>query len=323
MKSSVGYSFIATTLCTLITGCSTTNTESNTVSAVNTVSHSQTQEQDGQIISLTPIQDPQLGAAVVPYKMMYWSSYTKVEALITVPEGAPSTYPLLVSCHGGFARHQNMSHININGGLYTQEDERQLLASSRMGVVTVIPLYRGYGDSEGTVSSIYQNTLDTNNAIKAIMSKYSIDPKQIDLEGVSMGGFVVLQLASERKDIQSVVAISPFAGWNIVGSWARQNPTTPLGEKFSPPDLQQLLTTPNESVEINKIQAPVLLLQGENDTEVPWQTVQTLYNDMKSDNKNVNFILFPTGVHGLRNVQPKPYNDIQQWYGKIGVQLGS
>ncbi|GMA66061.1 hypothetical protein GCM10025859_65030 [Alicyclobacillus fastidiosus] len=56
------------------------------------------------------------------------------------------------------------------------------------GFITLIPEYRGYADSDGTVPDLSGQVLDVNNAIKAIQSRYSIEPDHIYLEGTSMGG---------------------------------------------------------------------------------------------------------------------------------------
>lgn len=280
---------------------------------------SQSSHIDGEIISLVPIQVPNTNS-VRTFKMMYWSANAQAEAFLAVPQSA-GTYPLYVSCHGG-------SSINTGTfGEVTPENQTSL-ENADPNFVTLIPEYRGYDDSGGTVHGLSGDTFDTNNAIKAVMSKFSVEKNHVYLAGVSMGGGVVLQLATERSDIRSVIAISPFVGWNIVGAWAVQNKNK---SDMAWNEYGAMLTygtdNPNspllkpESVDVQKLKVPVLLLQGTGDQSVPWQTVQTLYNDIKPYDSQIKLILFPDGQHGLHDkYQTQVNEDINSWYAIYGEQ---
>ncbi|WP_206919745.1 alpha/beta hydrolase family protein [Alicyclobacillus suci] len=190
--------------------------------------------------------------------------------------------------------------------------------------IQVVPEYRGYDDSDGTVPGLDGETLDTNNAIKAVESHYHVKPDHIDLLGTSMGGAVVLKLASERTDIHSVLAVSPFVGWDSMGEWAKNNLKNPAASKWyndmttvygpfkpSTPKYQAV------SIDYTKIHAPTLLLQGTADPTVPWQSVQFFYNELKQANKNAHLILVPGAGHGVH--ENAGQNDINQWYKEIGM----
>ena len=205
-------------------------------------------------------------------------------------------------------------------------EDQSSLENANPNFITLIPEYRGYDGSGGTVQGLSGDTLDTSNAIKAVMSKYSVEANHLYLDGTSMGGGVVLQLASERHDVRSVIAISPFVGWNIVGTWAVQNKDkNDMALNFYDHMLTYGTDNPNnpllkkESVDIEKITAPVLLLQGTGDQNVPWQTVQTFYNDLKPYDKQAKLILFPGGQHGLHDRYQKQVNqDISDWFQLYG-----
>ncbi|GEO28109.1 hypothetical protein AAC03nite_38940 [Alicyclobacillus acidoterrestris] len=217
----------------LVTGCSTlappnsSNTtnkvsrpkvQNTTVKATSTPTNT-----DGQVISLTPItvsDTPNLKT----YKMVYWSENTPTEAFVSVPKKSGS-YPLLVNCHGGFDIATPETHepspANAN-----------ILQGASSNYIELIPEYRGYEDSDGTVPDLNGEVIDTNNAIKAIQSRYDVEAYHIDLLGTSVGGAVVLKLASERPDIHSVLAVSPFIGWDSMGEWAKSNLQNPVASRW-------------------------------------------------------------------------------------------
>ena len=74
------------------------------------------------------------------------------------------------------------------------------------------------------------------------------------------------------------------------------------------------------SPDISNIQVPVLLQQGTADTRVPWQTVESFYQDMKSQHKRVTLDLFPGGHHGLHGVNAKTaLQDVNKWLSQHGA----
>jgi dipeptidyl aminopeptidase/acylaminoacyl peptidase len=255
---------------------------------------------------------------VKDYRMIYWSNHIKTEAFVAVP-ATPGTYPLFVFCHGGWAVPRALTHVSSPTGAKNLQN-----ADPRF--ITVIPEYRGYAGSDGTVPGLDGITQDTNNAINAIVHHFSVEPDHIYLEGVSMGGGAVLKLASERNDIRSVIAISPFVGWDIVGDWVKHNQNTTVGRKFYAPMTRAYgpfnpssPTYQKNSIDYKNIQTPTLLLQGTGDSQVAWQTVQTFYNNLKGTNPDTKLILFPGGAHGLHDrYQSDVIQAISQWYMKYG-----
>ncbi|WEH07779.1 alpha/beta fold hydrolase [Alicyclobacillus fastidiosus] len=251
--------------------------------------------------------------------MMYWSDNVKTEAFVAVPKSSGG-YPLFVSCHGGYDTSVDETHV-------ASPTSAMDLEYAQSGFITLIPEYRGYANSGGTVPDFNGITLDTNNAIKAIQSHFQVEPNHIYLEGASMGGGVVLKLATERNDIRSVIAISPFVGWDEEGKWAvsakKQNPRA-LSEYNAMVDhygpfKPNSPTYEKESIDYTKIHVPALILQGTDDANVEWQTVQLFYNDLKPTDSYAKLILFPGGHHGLHGKYQQAVNkDISEWYTKYG-----
>jgi alpha-beta hydrolase superfamily lysophospholipase len=244
--------------------------------------------------------------------MTYWSAGVKVIAYVTLPTiGGP--YPMYLHTHGGYALpNPDWVHLSnmVNQAAIVTMNASWAIKDSQSGMITLVPMYRGYGESNGTVQGLVGDTLDSNNAITALKSYLNshkngpqLEKNHIYLYGESFGGGVALKLASERKDIVFVEAISPFVGWDLLGPWYKQHDQ----DIFNALERDYGSFNPNSpaykkrSIDYKKIKVPVLLVQGTDDPYVPWQTVQQFYIKMKSNHKNVTFKLIEGGNHDLVN----------------------
>lgn len=286
-------------------------------------------KEDGEVISMKKVKLPFASSSMEAYRMMYWSDGLKNEAYVATPKG-PGTYSLFVECHGGYTTPMNISHLaEIPGEGETVTFDTNLLAGAYSNFITVAPTYRGYGNSEGQVKGIYENTIDTENAIKAIMNYFNNKKENrhikdiLYLDGWSMGGAVVLRIASKRDDVKSVVANSPFVGWNTFDTWAQNHLDNEKVGKFYydgvdaygsfDPDYD---VYKKQSVPYESIKAPTLLVQGNDDQTVPWQSVQFLYDKMKANHQDVTFKIIDGGNHGLTNKWDEWRNITNEWYSK-------
>lgn len=285
----------------------------------------QMEKKDGQVISVAQmIHVPHLKASLTLYQIFYWSKKTKTVAFLSIPKGLKdSSHSFVVMCHGGYSEPENIKHVKNMGSLYF---DSRLAANARPDVVTLTPLFRGYGASNGNIQGVFENTRDTQNAIKAAavvlkQKGVKLSDHKISLMGASMGGAVVLRLASERSDIDNVVAVSPLVGLNIMmpalqkyddhGNFIQEFNTIEHG--FGIPFNPQKKIYKQESIDYQKIKAPVLLIQGTSDDAVPWQSVQTFYEKMKAASKNVSLKLIPGGNHNLVNRQGILNQLLDQW----------
>lgn len=283
----------------------------------------QTPDNEVEIISKELLQVPAQNPNINIYKIFYYSDNIKVGALLTVPK-APGKYPLMVMLHGGYTtEHTEITHENSgftpNRIIYKSDE-----------VIGLYPQYRGYLDSDGHVQGIAENTVDTQNAIKAAMSMGNVKPDSVYLFGISMGGGVALRTASERQDVKAVVGLSPFVGWDVYIRWMLKHPDAEaVGEtrryaeyvKFGiinvKPELEGDYSILDRIPDIN---APVLLLQGTGDDSVQWETVQDFADELEKAGKTVKFVLYPNGSHALEDrYQSERSQEIMQWFQKYGV----
>jgi dienelactone hydrolase len=266
-------------------------------------------KQDGKFISMVKINVPQT-YDLQSYRMTYWSAGEKVVAYVALPK-VGGIYQMFIGLHGGYSlpsTKQSVSNIVDNGKIHTYDSS--MIKDSQLSTITLIPMYRGYEKSEGTIHGLAEDTLDTNNAIKSLKSYLlshkngpQLEKDHIYLSGISLGGGVALKLASERNDIVYAIAISPFVGWDISGQWYKDH-NIGMFDSMKEAYGTFIPTVDNyksNSIDYKKIKVPVLLVQGTDDPNVPWQTVQTFYNELRSNNQNVTFKLIKGGDHGLDN----------------------
>ncbi|MFC7394269.1 alpha/beta hydrolase family protein [Scopulibacillus cellulosilyticus] len=310
-----------------VSGCSNSSSvNSNQKNKEETHTQSKIQKHsNGAVASFKKITVKGLDPSLDAYEMMYWSEGLKVAAYVSVPKEEGS-YNLSVNAHGGSPLpDDNSKHVKSPQGLMM---DKSLLKQSFPGEVTLVPLYRGYGDSMGTIPGLYDATLDTNNAIDAVKnylnkngSKRKIIADHTSLMGTSFGGGVVLKLASIRSDIVSIVAISPYVGVDYVYPWSKKHQNNDWAKEYLKRFNSNFGTfnpsskvTRKESINVKKINnEPVLMVQGTADNYINWHPVQEFYKDLKQQDPNVTFKLIEGGNHGLDNKREQLIQIINNW----------
>ncbi|WP_132748774.1 alpha/beta hydrolase family protein [Scopulibacillus darangshiensis] len=144
---------------------------------------------------MKPIEVPDSNSDTKNYQMMYWSQGIKVEAYVAAPSES-GAYPLSVFCHGGYSTPDDQkAHVTTIGeGNDLFHYDKTLIENYPSGQITIVPMYRGYGHSGGTISGLAKNAADTQNAIKAVTTYFNthknfpgINKGHLYLSGVSLG----------------------------------------------------------------------------------------------------------------------------------------
>lgn len=167
-------------------------------------------------------------------------------------EGDPGL-PLILFCHGNAG---NISHRLEN-----------LKLLNRLGVSVFIFDYRGYGNSEGRPSE--EGTYSDGRGALAWLAGRDWEPRRMIFFGRSLGASIAVQLALESPPA-GLVLESPFPsiaamGWHhnpvlylLLGWWA-------LNARYDNLD------------KIGRIEAPLLIFQGERDTIVTEKMARKLF----------------------------------------------
>eukprot|EP01083_Nonionella_stella_P280471 954135_1 len=119
--------------------------------------------------------------------------------------------------------------------------------------------YRGYGHSSGKASCSNSNK-DARKCLQHLMSKYEVELTEIILYGQSLGSAPSLHLAS-RFNIGGVVLHCPLtSGLRVIRDVRRTY-------------FFDILTNIDE---IRKVKAPIFVIHGKRDEEIPWSHGQKL-----------------------------------------------
>lgn len=165
-----------------------------------------------------------------------------------------------VRVHGWFLASDSagvtLLYFHGNGGNITDRIEKLALLQE-MGADIFIVDYRGYGRSEGSPGErgLYR---DADAAFNYLTKERSIPASSIVVYGASLGGAVAVDIAS-RKPVGGVILESTFTS-----ARAMALKTLPI----IPPVLY--LRTRFDSIgKIGRINAPLLMIHGSDDTTVP------------------------------------------------------
>ena len=191
-----------------------------------------------------------------------------------------------LTLHGWFVpgdRKETMLWCHGNAGNISYRLDNIKLLHDRIGINVFIFDYRGYGKSQGRPSE--QGTyIDAEAALACLHTRSDIDHDAIVIFGRSLGGAVAVDLASKR----------PCLGLILESTF------TSLVDIFEMPvaikELRSRMSTIkyDSFSKIKRIKVPLLMLHGDSDEVVPFQSGATLY---KAANQPKHFCVIQGAGH--------------------------
>ena len=247
------------------------------------------------------------------YIASYQSDGLTIYGLLTVPMGQPPKggWPAIIFNHGYIPPEQYVT---------TQRYVAYVAAFAENGYVVFKSDYRGNGNSQGNPESAYFSpayATDVLNAIASVKKLSYVNQNKIGMWGHSMGGNITIRaLAVDPKDIKAVVIWGGVVGdYNdIIYHWRRSVPYVPSTKELANRNMgrQKLLSeygtlsqnptfwnSIDPTAHLSSITAPVQLDVGGADQEVPVAFSQSLYQKLKSMNKNVEFYEYTGSDHNI------------------------
>ncbi|MCC7353955.1 MAG: alpha/beta fold hydrolase [Anaerolineae bacterium] len=246
------------------------------------------------------------------YIVSYRSEGLKIYALLTVPNGQkPATgWPVIIFNHGYIPPAQYRT---------TERYVAYVDAFARSGYIVFRSDYRGHGSSEGVASGAYaapDYTVDVLNAVATMKMYKDADPNRIGMWGHSMGGSITLRAMVTVKDIKAgviwagVVASYP----DLLERWRRLQTPTPAVSSAGRRWREELIAqygTPEQnpafyaSISPNSyladLSGPIQLHHGTADASVPVEFSETLYKQIQSAGKMVEYYAYQGDNHNISN----------------------
>jgi len=240
----------------------------------------------------------------------------EIPGYLYLPKGAKkdSSLPVIVSIHGG----PEAQEVPRFSALY------QYFIHS--GYVVYAPNVRGSTGYGKTYASL-DNTTKRKDAIRDVAmipnflkSTGYIDPKKIIVYGGSYGGYMTLAAVTFYPDLWAagvdLVGISNFLTFlRNTGAWRQKHRMAEYGD---PEKDAEFLKEISPFYHVDKIKAPLMIIQGANDPRVPKSESDQIVESIKSRGGIVEYLVFDDEGHGLSKLKNriKAYKAIVEFLDK-------
>jgi dipeptidyl aminopeptidase/acylaminoacyl peptidase len=212
------------------------------------------------------------------------------------PAGVTGAAPYVISFHGGPEGQEQPVF---------RSDYQALLGQ---GIGVFAPNVRGssgFGkafvhldDRERRVDAVKDIKACVDYLVKAGLAQ----PRKLGVVGGSYGGYMTMAALTEYPDLFAAGA-DLFGIVNFATFFAKSQPWMGAisGTEYGDPKTQkQLLERLSPIHKVDRIKAPLLVLHGANDTNVPVVEAEQIVAALKARNVPVEYILFPDEGHGFR-----------------------
>jgi dipeptidyl aminopeptidase/acylaminoacyl peptidase len=225
----------------------------------------------------------------------------EIPAFFSLPEtdtGSGET-PVIVDIHGGPESQRRPSFTGV----------KQYFLSR--GYAYFEPNVRGstgYGKEYTRLDDV-RNRMDSVADVKAgvewLHDHPAVDPDRIVAYGGSYGGFMVLASLTEYPELWAagvdVVGIANFVTFlENTGEWRREHREAEYGSLDEDREFLESISPTNN---IEKIQAPLFVLHGENDPRVPVEEAHQIVEQARAQGVPVRELVFEDEGHGFSKLE--------------------
>jgi dipeptidyl-peptidase-4 len=176
------------------------------------------------------------------------------------------------------------------------------------GFVVAVGDYRAETTSATPPANVPTAADDGVAVIDHVKALPYVDPKRVNLYGVSLGGNLVMNLVSRVPDIQHAVLGAPAAIW-FLGITPAPGATGPDRFRNAKPDPE--ISRRN----IESIRTPILIQVGTADSLLPMATM--LHDALSAAGKQVRMEVYEGGYHDfVLGPQGQTRRDLPQGEGK-------
>lgn len=259
--------------------------------------------ESGQLTQLTGSYAAALTHAdyVMPTQVEYLSKDGwRIPALLYTPDNDTALRngrrPAIVYPHGGPNVHYDLCWDPV----------RQYFAAK--GYVVICPNYRGstgYGRHFKEGNLLNWGVGDLNDCLWAsqyLIEQAKVDPKRIAVWGQSYGGYLALLALAKDHQHRFKCGVCLYGDSHLKTSWA-------TGDHSGRQDLEWQMGHPGQNAAryedsspinfVQNIQAPLLLMHGEQDQRVAYSESEQLITALRREGKTFEFCAYPDEAHGL------------------------
>ena len=210
------------------------------------------------------------------------------------PASTSKLLPAIIVLHG-------WARPGVPGAPRVEATARRL---SEQGYVALALSLRGWPPSAGWDDCGRQQPDDVAKAADWLATLPGVDADSIGVLGFSLGGQVALLSGARSRRIKAIVAYFPITDIQLWG-----DTTTNAGIRNFYVPLVCDTAHGNSPVHVAaQIHAPVLLIHGDRDTEVPTEQSLRMRDALQNANRSVELLIISGGDHGFKGEQ-----DEQAW----------
>ena len=206
-----------------------------------------------------------------------------VEALSFVPAGAgPFSAALLIAGFQGTAR----DLIPLGTPL------------AEAGIAAVSVSQPGFGKSAGPADFVGPKTLKVLTAgFRRLQKEPFVDPKRTGIYGRSRGGMAASLLAVEIEDVKA--AVFDAGVYDFQREYDETIPAIRQNMKSETGLTPEAVRVRSSILHMDRLQCPVLILHGEDDTRAPVSQAKSLAKRLEELQKEFDLRLFPDREHEI------------------------
>ena len=222
-----------------------------------------------------------------------------VEAFLTLPASRSpgAAHPLIVAVHGGPHGQQGPA-FNLKAQVYASKGWATLMVNYRGST--------GYGQAFADAISKDQNGKEAQDVlagVDAALARYPwIDAGRIGIEGGSYGGQLTNWIVTRTDRFKAAIPTAGIA--NLVSfnytAFYHDYLAVEFGAYPHESDTMDTLWQRSPLRYVAKVKTPVLILHGENDSDVPVSEAEQWYVALKDVGVQTVMVRYPREGHGLR-----------------------
>ncbi len=238
---------------------------------------------------------------VVPQQVIFDSTDDfKIHGQLFIPKDGKTTHPALIFTHGGPSR-QMLLGFHYMDYYHNAYAMNQFLASKGYVVLSVnyrLGIMYGY-DFQHPANTVWRGAAEYNDVVAGahyLQSLPSVDKSKIGLWGGSYGGFLTAMGLARNSDIFSAgVDFHGVHDWSaFLPDWVHDPATSPDYK-----EALKLAFSSSPEASLGTWKSPVLLIQGDDDRNVPFSQTVDLSGKLEEHGTDVEELIFPDEVHGF------------------------
>jgi len=223
------------------------------------------------------------------YEVSLPGSGVTLGGILFRPASASKPLPAIIVLHG-------WAQPGVPGAPRVENTARRL---SEQGYVALALSMRGWPPSSGWDDCGTQQPDDVAKAADWLATLPGVDEESIGVLGFSLGGLVALLSGTRSTRIKAIVAYFPITD---IQRWKETTSNAGIRNFYVP--LVCGSGYENSPVHVaERIHAPVLLIHGDHDTEVPSEQSLRMREALQKANRHVELVIISGGDHGFKGEQ--------------------